>query len=82
MAENARVKQEQKKLMAEKLWLNYFNQSLYEKGFLTEGQRNRLKLMIDSRKPSAQRTGNPPAVKTQHIDSWHSPFITQRKYPS
>ena len=42
------------KLMAEKLWLNYFNQTLYEKGFLTEGQRNRLKLIIDSRKPSAK----------------------------
>ena len=54
MAENTREKQEQKKLMAEKLWLNYFNQTLYEKGFLTEGQRNRLKLIIDSRKPSAK----------------------------
>ena len=63
MAENVREKQEQKKLMAEKLWLNYFNQTLYEKGFLTEGQRNRLKLMIDSRRPSTQRTGNPPTVK-------------------
>lgn len=56
MAENVREKQEQKKLMAEKLWLNYFNQTLYEKGFLTEGQRNRLKLMIDSRRPSTKGT--------------------------
>ena len=56
MAENVRVKQEQKKLMAEKLWLNYFNQTLYEKGFLTEGQRNRLKRIIDSRKSSAKGT--------------------------
>lgn len=56
MAENIREKQEQKKLVAEKLWLNYFNQTLYEKGFLTEGQRNRLKLIIDSRKPSAKGT--------------------------
>ena len=63
MAENTREKQEQKKLIAEKLWLNYFNQTLYEKGFLTEGQRNLLKLIIDSRKPSAQRTGKTPTVK-------------------
>jgi len=56
VTENVRTKQEQKKLMAEKLWLNYFNQTLYEKGFLTEGQRNRLKLIIDSRKPSAKGT--------------------------
>ena len=63
MAENTREKQEQKKLIAEKLWLSYFNQALYENGFLTEGQRNRLKLIIDSRKSSAQRTGKPPTVK-------------------
>jgi len=56
VAENIREKQEQKKLVAEKLWLNYFNQTLYEKGFLTGGQRNRLKLIIDSRKPSAKGT--------------------------
>ena len=56
MAENVRVKQELKRLTAEKLWLNYFNQTLYEKGFLTEGQRNRLKLIIDSRKLSAKGT--------------------------
>ena len=56
MAENTREKQEQKKLVVENLWLNYFNQKLYEKGFLTEGQRIRLKLIIDSRKPSAKGT--------------------------
>ena len=54
MAQNEKAMQEQKKLMAEKLWLNYFNQTLYEKGCITEGQRNRLKLMIDSRRPSAK----------------------------
>lgn len=48
------VTNEQKRLaMAEKLWLNYFNQTLYEKGCITEVQRNRMKNMIDSRKPSA-----------------------------
>lgn len=53
VAEKA-VTNEQKRLaMAEKLWLNYFNQTLYEKGCITEVQRNRMKNMIDSRKPSA-----------------------------
>lgn len=53
MAEKA-VTNEQKRLaMAEKLWLNYFNQTLYEKGCITEAQRNRMKNMIDSRKPPA-----------------------------
>ena len=31
---------------------NYFNQTLYKKGYITEAQRNRLKNMIESRKPS------------------------------
>ena len=52
MAENMRAKQEKKKIIVEKLWLEYFNETLYEKGYITEGQRNRLKLIIDSRKPS------------------------------
>lgn len=53
VAEKAMTNEQQKKAMAEKLWLNYFNQTLYEKGYITEAQRNRLKNMIDSRKPSA-----------------------------
>ena len=44
---------EQKKTsMAELMWLNYFNQTLYEKGMITEEERNRLKLSIDRRKPT------------------------------
>ena len=53
VAEKAMTNEQQKKAMVEKLWLNYFNQTLYEKGYLTEAQRNRLKNRIDSRKPSA-----------------------------
>ena len=53
VAEKAMTNEQQKKAMVEKLWLNYFNQTLYEKGYITEAQRNRLKNRIDSRKPSA-----------------------------
>ena len=38
-----------KKQAAEQLWLAYFNKVLYEKGFITEIERNRMKLKIDAR---------------------------------
>lgn len=45
---------EQKRQMAEKTWLGYFNQTLYEQGIITETDRNRLALRIDNRKPSTR----------------------------
>ena len=53
MAEKAMTNEQKRIAMAEKLWLNYFNQTLYEKGYITEAQRNRIKNTIESRKPSA-----------------------------
>lgn len=53
MAEKAMTNEQKRVAMAENLWLNYFNQTLFEKGYITESQRNRLKNMIESRKPSA-----------------------------
>ena len=41
----------QRKAMAEKLWLLYFNQYLYEQGASTETERNQMKLQIEYRKP-------------------------------
>lgn len=43
--------EEQKKDFAEKAWLHYFNQTLYEKGLISENARNRMNARIDSRKP-------------------------------
>ncbi len=39
----------QKKCLAEQLWLYYFNTNLYEKGLITETQRNRIGNMIGMR---------------------------------
>ena len=39
--------------LAEELWLQYFNQTLYEKGIITQAQRDWMKIRIGSRKPSA-----------------------------
>ena len=41
--------EQQKKLMAEEMWLNYFNQSLFMGGVITETERNRIANMIASR---------------------------------
>ena len=41
------------KLMAEKLWLTFYNQVAFEKGFITEKERNQLQLKIENRRGSA-----------------------------
>ena len=41
--------EQQKKLMAEEMWLHYFNQSLFITGVITEAERNRIANMIASR---------------------------------
>ena len=50
MADKRRLSAEQrKKLMAEEMWLHYFNQSLFIRGVITEAERNRIANMIASR---------------------------------
>ena len=44
--------EQQKKELAELMWLNYFNQTLYEKGLISENERNKMKNHISRRKPS------------------------------
>ncbi len=44
-----RTDQQQKKSLAEQLWLHYFNTTLCEKGLITEAQRNRISNMIGTR---------------------------------
>ena len=51
--------EQQRAGLAEKLWLAYFNQYLYEEGMITESQRNKIKLKIDSRKASASKVKSP-----------------------
>lgn len=41
--------EQQKKALAEQLWLIYFNESLYRQGLITETQRNRMKNKIECR---------------------------------
>ena len=54
MAERTNEEDEAKKRrVVEKMWLNYFNNSLLEKGLITEYQYRKMKLQINSRKTSA-----------------------------
>ena len=47
MAESRLVPGTQKKQEAAKVWLSYYNRVLYEKGIISEQERNRMTLKID-----------------------------------
>lgn len=39
----------------EQLWLNYFNDTLYAKGLITEDERNKMRIKIKNRTASVIR---------------------------
>ena len=45
--------EQKKKYAAEQIWLHYYNQTLFEKGLITETERNRMKNLINELVPSA-----------------------------
>ena len=47
MAESRPVSSAQKQQEAAKIWLSYYNRVLYEKGIISEQERNRMTLKID-----------------------------------
>lgn len=47
MAESKSVSAAQKKQEATRVWLSYYNRVLYEKGIISELERNRMTLKID-----------------------------------
>ena len=46
---------DKKKQTAEQIWLAYFNKILFEQGIISETERNKMALRIESRKPIALR---------------------------
>lgn len=44
---------QRKREVAEEIWLLYFNTVLYEKGLISERERNHMRLLIERRRPSA-----------------------------
>ena len=49
-----KMSENEKQSVIEKLWLIYFNDTLYDKGLITETERNRMANKIHTRKPSGQ----------------------------
>lgn len=47
MPENKSAASAQKKQEAARIWLSYYNRVLYERGIITERERNRMELKID-----------------------------------
>lgn len=47
--------EQKKESVLEKLWLTYYNDTLYEKGLITEQQRNKMRVMIKTRASSMER---------------------------
>lgn len=43
------MSQQRRRSIMEQLWLTYFNDTLYEKGVITEDERNKMRMMIKSR---------------------------------
>ena len=59
MAENKETKktmtEQKKQSVLEKLWLTYYNDTLYEKGLITEEERNKMRIRIKNRASSMER---------------------------
>ena len=49
------ITEQKKEIVLEKLWLTYYNDTLYEQGLITEAQRNKMRVMIKSRAVSMER---------------------------
>ncbi|MDO4730992.1 MAG: hypothetical protein Q4B14_02550 [Clostridia bacterium] len=47
--------EQKKESILQKLWLTYYNDTLYDKGLITETQRNKMRVMIKNRESSAER---------------------------
>ena len=43
-----------KKRLGEQLWLHYYNRVLFEKGMISEEERNRMSNRIDARQPELE----------------------------
>ena len=47
--------EQKKQAVIERLWLTYYNDTLFAKGLITEEQRNKIRIKIRNRPASRQR---------------------------
>ena len=57
-----------KQSVCDEIWLNYFNDVLYDKGIITETQRNKMKHLIHNRCANI-------AAKNKKLKYTHSPAV-------
>lgn len=46
---HSEISQQRRRSIMEQLWLTYYNDTLYEKGVITEDERNKMRIKIKSR---------------------------------
>lgn len=46
---HSEISQQRRRRIMEQLWLTYYNDTLYEKGVITEDERNKMRIKIKSR---------------------------------
>lgn len=49
------ITEQKKRSVMEQLWLTYYNDTLYEKGVITEDERNKMRIMIKSHARQMER---------------------------
>lgn len=54
-AKEDRLEEQMRQAAVEKLWLNYFNNTLLEQGMITPAEHRQMQLQIRTRKPSQER---------------------------
>ncbi|MCC8181634.1 MAG: hypothetical protein LIO45_01420 [Clostridiales bacterium] len=47
--------EQEKESVIQRLWLTYYNDTLYEKGVITEEERNKMRVAIKTRNTSRRR---------------------------
>ena len=52
---SAAMSEGKKRSILEKLWLTYYNDTLYEQGVITEAEHNRMRVKIKTRGSSMER---------------------------
>ena len=54
-AQHTQSMEQKQRHAAEQIWLHYYNQTLFEKGLITETERNRMKNLINGLAPSTAK---------------------------
>lgn len=47
--------EQQRQAVVEKMWLNYYNNTLLEKGLITQQQHRKMQTIISARKPTSAK---------------------------